>query len=55
MNKKEVINKIGKKKWKEFLKFMTGQTIGINKDGSYDYYACDVENFLRNEKGRFFD
>jgi len=32
MNKEEVINKIGKDKWKDFLKFMNGQTIGINKD-----------------------
>jgi len=31
--------------FKKFLKFMRGQTIGINEDGSSDYYECDVERF----------
>ena len=55
MNKNEVIELIGKEKWKEFLDFMNGQTVGINEDGSSNYYKCDVENFLRDEKDRFFD
>ena len=55
MNKKQVIEKIGKENWKEFLNFMVGQTVGLNLDGSTDYYGCDVENFLRKPKNRFFD
>ena len=55
LRKSEVIKLIGKKRWKEFEEFMTGQTVGLNEDGSYDYYECDVENFLRPANRRFFD
>ena len=55
MLKEDVIKKIGKKPWKEFLEFMTGQTVGINSDGFADYYDHDVENFLRPKNKRFFD
>ncbi len=55
MNKDEVIKKIGEKNWRRFMYFMRGQTCGINPDGSIDYYDCDVENFLRKPKNRFFD
>lgn len=55
MRKKEVLNIIGKKRWKEFEEFMTGQTVGINSDGTTDYYDCDVDNFLRPKNKRFFD
>ncbi len=55
MNKNEVLKKIGKSKWEEFQKFMIGQTARINFDGSTDYYACDVENFLKPKNKRFFD
>jgi len=55
MNKEEVIKVIGKRRWKAFEKFMLRQTIGLNPDGSFDYYECDVKNFLRKEKDRFFD
>ena len=55
MNKEQVVEKIGKARWKEFLRFMKGQTAGINKGGTIDYCDCDVENFLRNPKDRFFD
>ena len=46
MNKQEIIKIIGKKRWTEFLKWMTGQTVGINKDGSENYYAWDVQRFI---------
>jgi len=45
MNKKQVINKIGKENWKDFLIFMRGQTIGFDK-GIADYYDCDVDCFI---------
>ena len=46
---------IGKNRWKEFDDFMIGQTMGLNEDGSYDYYEQDVENFLRPVNRRFSD
>ncbi len=55
MNERQVIKKIGKIRWKEFLEFMKGQTVGKNKNGMTEYYAQDVENFLRKPKDRFFD
>ncbi|MFH0715060.1 MAG: hypothetical protein V1847_04670 [Candidatus Diapherotrites archaeon] len=55
LNKQQVIEKIGKKKWKAFLKFMKGQTIQRNADGSENFYEWDVENFLKKPKDRFFD
>ena len=58
MNKKEVIEKIGKEIWKAFLKFMDGQTASAYPDGSTKYYVQDVENFLHKQKtGKllFFD
>ena len=58
MRKEEVIEKIGEENWKAFAEFMFGQTMGINPDGSTDFYECDVENFLyklRTGKLMFFD
>ena len=58
MRKEEAIKKIGKKNWKAFEKFMTGQTVGVYPDGSQNIYECDVENFLHKKKtgkALFFD
>jgi len=57
MDEKEVkeILKKNNKTWKDFNKFMNGQTIGIGKDGKIDYYECDVYNFLKQPHLRFFD
>lgn len=55
MNKKEVIKKIGKERWKAFQKFMDGQTVSVTKDGEIDYYIIDVENFLAKPSQRFWD
>ena len=46
MNKQEVIKLIGRNRWKEFEKWMTGQTCGLNKDGTLDYYTWDIERFI---------
>ena len=46
MNVNEVISKIGEHKLQLFYDFMYGKTIGINPDGSYDFYSCDVEDFI---------
>jgi hypothetical protein len=44
MKEVEVIALIGKKNWKEFEKYMYGQTVG-KKDGEIDYYSWDVLRF----------
>ena len=31
-----------------FWEFMSGQTIGLNPDGTTDIYDCDVDRFIRN-------
>ena len=50
MNKKEVIKLIGRGSWAAFESWMYGQTVGINADGSEDYYSHDVEKFVRQNK-----
>ena len=45
MTEQEVKKRIGKKNWKAFCKWMYGQTLGVNEDGSIDYFECDVEAF----------
>ena len=40
--------------WKEFIKFMKGQTV-MKKQGKTFYYRCDIDNFLTNPEKRFFD
>lgn len=47
MTKEEVITKIGENNWPKFLKFIDGQTIGVNKDNSLCYYPTDVNRFRR--------
>lgn len=32
--------------WIEFSKWMTGQTLGVYKNGEIDYYEHDVEAYL---------
>lgn len=43
--KKDVIDIIGKENWKEFSKWMKGQTSPVMSDGSCGYYSWDVEKF----------
>lgn len=31
----------------KFLEWLTGQTVGLNEDGSIDYYEYDVERYAR--------
>jgi hypothetical protein len=35
--------------WKVFTKWMSGQTVGLNKDGTTNIYDKDVERFIRYE------
>jgi hypothetical protein len=46
----EIERVLGKKRYKEFCKFMRGQT--CVQEG---VYVCDVQNFLRHPQDRFFD
>jgi len=55
MTLEQVIAIMGEENAQEFQKFMVGQTVGMNEDGSFDYYECDVANFLRPSGRRFFD
>ncbi len=55
MTIQEVTTIIGKDRLKEFYRFMCGQTVSINKDGSTDYFKQDVDNFMRKKEDRFFD
>jgi hypothetical protein len=45
MTEKQVKDFIGEENWKKFCNWMYGQTIGLNSDGSIDYYNCDVKAF----------
>ena len=45
MNEAEVKELVGER-WEEFEKWMNGNTVGINDDGTIDYYRWDVERFL---------
>lgn len=50
MVKKKVLEKLKENnlKWSDFMKWMYGQTMGLNEDGTPDYYDWDVERFIRN-------
>lgn len=41
---------IGAKNWKRFLRWMAGQTVGMNEDGSTDWYENDVRRFAEGER-----
>ena len=43
---KQKIKEVGLS-WKVFDKWMRGQTMGLNKDGSVDIYDYDVNRFIR--------
>lgn len=50
MVKEKVLEKLKENnlKWSDFMKWMYGQTMGLNEDGTPDYYDWDVERFIRN-------
>ena len=33
--------------WEVFMEWMSGQTVGLNDDGSTDFYDYDVNRFIR--------
>ena len=43
MNEEEVKEYL----FKQFLKWLEGQTVGVNTDGTIDYYEYDVERYAR--------
>ena len=45
MNIEEVREYIGDENENAFLKFMRGKTVGLNPDGTTDFYECDVDLF----------
>ena len=50
MKEADVIRLIGKNKWKEFQYWMKGQTVGINSDGTIDYYEHDIQKFIEGKQ-----
>jgi hypothetical protein len=48
MTEKQAKQKIEKAggSWKVFKKWMYGQTVGVNEDGTTNYYDWDVEKFI---------
>ena len=52
MNKEEVRELIGDSNWREFLDYMHGKTVGVNDDGSTDFYDWNVERFIMSLKRR---
>ena len=47
MRKQQVLNQIGEKNWSLFEQWMEGRTVGVNPDGTFDYYNVDVERFSK--------
>ncbi len=47
MKEIEVRTIVGEEHWDEFLKWMRGQTVGLNEDGSTEFYPWDVMKFVR--------
>jgi len=41
--------------FKEFKKFVKGQTVTVDNKEKTLYYKHDVDNFLKPKKKRFFD
>ena len=52
MNEQEVRELIGDDNWDDFLEFMTGQTVGVSKDGLLIFYKHDVERYHYGKKIR---
>lgn len=50
MKEIEVRTIVGEEHWEEFLKWMRGQTMGLNEDGSTEFYPWEVMKFCW-EKG----
>ena len=55
MNKQEVdkILKENNRTWEEFMEFMKGQTMGLNEDGSTDFYERDVAHFIERKNWNY--
>ena len=52
MREEEAIKKYGKENWEGMLPLMRGNTVGVNDDGSLDYYDYDLERAFEELKGR---
>ena len=46
MTEAQVKEIVGTALFPAFLKWMRGQTVGVNPDGSTDYYEVDVDGFI---------
>jgi hypothetical protein len=46
----ELKEKMDEKQYKEFEKFIEGQTVAFNNKGELVVYHCDIEKFLKGEE-----
>jgi len=48
MRKKEIVKRLGgNHRWKGFMEWMRGQTVGVYPDGETDFYEHDVNAYVR--------
>ena len=52
MTEREVRDRLASVAWEAFVRWMHGQTMGFNDDGSTTYYEHDVERFCAGLAGR---
>ena len=52
MTEQEVKQRIGEENWEAFNQWMRGRTVGLNDDGSLDFYEQDVRRFGQEEENR---
>jgi hypothetical protein len=50
MNEQEARELVGDDGWDDFLDWLAGQTIGINDDGTIDYYDSDVKRYCERRR-----
>ena len=50
MTEKEVKSLLRKnhRTWSDFIKWMRGQTVGMDENGETNWYEWDVERFINN-------
>ena len=53
MREEQLVKRFGNNVWKKMLEELDGCTVGVNEDGSIDYYDCDIEDAYKaiNKKG----
>jgi len=53
VSKEEIISEVGEDEFERFDKWMTGQTVGVNKDKTINYYRWDYERWKERKTRRW--